>query len=137
MDNHYEDVLLVEDDQIDQMSTARAFKDLRIANPLAIRENGQEALDYLRDDANRKPCLILLDINMPCMNGIEFLKEVRVDETLKSIPIVVLTTSREDEDRFQSSKLGAVAFLNKPVDYKGFVEVIRKASLYVHLTQLP
>ena len=85
-------VILVEDDRVDQMTVRRAFRDLKITNPLIIAANGEEALVYLRDAVNPRPCLILLDLNMPRMNGLEFLAIAKKDEQLKMLPVVVLTT---------------------------------------------
>ena len=95
-------VLLVEDDQVDAMSVIRAFSEIQVTNQLVHVENGEEALDYLRDRANDKPCIILLDLNMPIMNGIEFLRAVKNTETLRLIPVVVLTTSDEPQDKLNS-----------------------------------
>lgn len=129
-------ILLVEDDRLDAMTAKRAFKDLNVTNPLVHSVNGEEALEYLRDEGNRKPCVILLDLNMPRMNGIEFLKIVKEDETLKSIPIVVLTTSGDKEDISESFKLSVAGYIVKPVDYKGFVEAVRTVDLYWTLSEL-
>ncbi|MFZ0033631.1 MAG: response regulator, partial [Sedimentisphaerales bacterium] len=85
-------ILLVEDDRVDAMTVKRALKDLNVTNPLAHTLNGEEALEYLTTESNRKPCIILLDLNMPRMNGIEFLKVIKADDKLRTIPVVVLTT---------------------------------------------
>ena len=130
-------ILLVEDDQVDAMTVERAFKDLKITNKLACTLNGEEALEYLRDESNKKPCVIILDLNMPKMNGIEFLKVVKEDERLKEIPVVVLTTSTEEQDVVESFKLGVAGYMVKPVDYKKFVEAIRTIELYWTLSELP
>jgi len=134
---NFQPVLLVEDDSVDAMTVKRAFKDLKIKNPLACAANGEEALQYLRNPGNEKPCIILLDINMPKMNGIEFLKVVRADELLRMIPVVVLSTSSEERDIVESYKLGVGGYIIKPVDYKKFVEAIRMVDLYWTLSQLP
>jgi len=130
-------VLLVEDDSVDAMTVNRAFKDLKILNPLVHRTNGEEALDYLRDEGNEKPCVVLLDLNMPRMNGIEFLKIVKVDDELKKIPVVVLTTSKEERDIVESFKLSVAGYIVKPVDYKKFVDAIRTIDLYWTLSKMP
>ena len=129
-------ILLVEDDSIDAMTVERALKDLKVTNQLVHTTDGEEALQYLRDESNKKPCLILLDLNMPKMNGIEFLKVVKADETLKGIPIVVLTTSKEDRDVIESFKLSVAGYMLKAVDYKKFVETIRTIDLYWTLSEL-
>ena len=118
-------ILLVEDDRIDAMAVKRAVKELKIANPLITVSNGEEALAYLYDVQNTMPTIILLDINMPKMNGIEFLEIVKQDEKLKRLPVIVLTTSKEDQDRYNSFDIGASGYMIKPVDYSQFVEVIR------------
>ena len=130
-------VLLVEDDSIDARTVKRAFKDLNVANQLVITVNGQEALDYLRTESNKKPCVILLDLNMPKMNGVEFLKIVKADEALKQIPVVVLTTSEEEQDIVESFKLSVAGYMVKAVNYKKFVEAIRTINLYWTLSELP
>jgi len=119
-------ILLVEDDNVDVMIVKRALKDLKVTNPLVNTVNGEEALKHLRGEDNNKPCLILLDLNMPKMNGIEFLEVVKTDDSLKRIPVVVLTTSEEQQDMAESFRLGAVGYIVKAVDYKKFVEVIRE-----------
>jgi len=130
-------ILLVEDDSVDAMTVKRALKDLKVTNPLVHSANGEEAIDYLRNDANEKPCVILLDLNMPKMNGIEFLKVAKTDEMLKRIPAVVLTTSKDDRDKVESFELNVAGYIVKPVDYKKFVEAIRIVDLYWTLSELP
>ena len=130
-------VLLVEDDQIDVMAIKRAFKVIKITNRLNVANNGEEALAYLRDSENEKPCIILLDLNMPKMNGIEFLTIAKQDELLRKIPVVVLTTSREEQDKADSFNLGISGYMVKPVDYKRFVEVVKTIDLYWTLSELP
>lgn len=130
-------ILLVEDDQVDAMTVIRALKDIKVTNKLIRTENGEEALKFLRNESNLKPCIILLDLNMPRMNGIEFLKAAKNDAKLKMIPVIVLTTSHEEWDRIQSFNLGASGYMVKPVDYKQFVEVVRVIDLYWTLSELP
>ncbi len=115
----------------------RAFKAIHVTNRLEVVNNGEEALSYLRNSANRRPCVILLDLNMPKMNGIEFLTIAKQDELLRKIPVVVLTTSREDQDKADSFNLGISGYMVKPVDYKRFVEVIKTIDLYWTLSELP
>ena len=135
--NGQKPILLVEDDEVDIMTIQRALKDLKVSNSLAVTRNGEEALDYLRNPDKAKPCIILLDINMPRMTGIEFLKERSRDGAIKSIPVVVLTSSREEQDMVQSFSLGVAGYMVKPVDYKQFVETIRVIDLYWTLSQFP
>lgn len=130
-------ILLVEDDQVDAMTVRRALKELHVTNRLEHAENGEEALAYLCDSANERPCLILLDINMPVMNGIEFLQEVKADSDLRCIPVVVLTTSDEQKDKLESFKLGVAGYIRKPVDYQQFVEIIRTIDAYWTISESP
>ena len=130
-------ILLVEDDEVDTMTVQRAFKDLKVTNELVHRINGEEALKYLRAEDSQMPCVILLDLNMPKMNGVEFLKISKEDEKLKKIPVVVLTTSKEEHDIVESFELSVAGYIVKPVDYKRFVEAIRAIDLYWTLSELP
>jgi CheY-like chemotaxis protein len=114
-------ILLVEDDQVDVMTVKRALKEIHVTNPVVNPENGEEALKYLRDPDSAKPCIILLDLNMPIMNGIEFLQVIKNDVLLKRIPVVVLTTSGEEQDKINSFNLGVAGYMAKPVDYRQFV----------------
>jgi len=130
-------ILLVEDDRVDVMTVERALKELKVTNPLVHSANGEEALGYLRSESNKKPCVILLDLNMPKMNGTEFLKVVKADDVLKRIPVIVLTTSREEQDVVESFNLSVAGYIVKPTDYKKFVEAIRAIDLYWTLSELP
>ena len=130
-------ILLVEDDNIDAMTVKRAMKDLRVPNPLVHQINGEEALKYLKGEDNHKPCVILLDLNMPKMNGIEFLRVIKADDKLKRIPAIVLTTSKDDQDRVQTFQLNVAGFIVKPVDYLKFVEAMKIVNLYWTLSELP
>ena len=130
-------ILLVEDDQVDAMTVKRALKELNITNKLDIVNNGEEALTFLRNPENEKSGIILLDLNMPKMNGIEFLQIAKKDDTLKRIPVVVLTTSKEDQDKVDSFNFGVVGYMIKPVDYRKFVEVVKTIDLYWTLSELP
>lgn len=130
-------ILLVEDDQVDAMTVKRALKELNVTNPLVHRENGEAALAHLRDPGSEKPCIILLDLNMPLMNGIEFLQVVKQDEILRRIPVVVLTTSEEQQDKVSSFDLGVAGYMAKPVDYRQFVEVMRSINSYWTISEMP
>lgn len=130
-------ILLVEDDQVDAMTVRRALKELRVTNRLEHMENGEDALAFLRDVTKDRPCLILLDLNMPIMNGIEFLQEIKTDAELKCIPVVVLTTSDEQKDKLESFKLGIAGYMRKPVDYQQFVEIIRTIDAYWTISESP
>lgn len=129
-------ILLVEDDKVDAMTVKRALDEIKVTNRLDIAGNGEEALSYLRDPENKKPCVILLDLNMPKMNGIEFLRIAKQDKRLRRIPVVVLTTSEEEQDRINSFDLGVAGYMIKPVDYQKFVEVIKTIDLYWTLSRL-
>jgi CheY-like chemotaxis protein len=130
-------ILLVEDDTVDVMTIKRAFKDLRISNELIVRGNGEEALEYLQSGENEFPCLILLDLNMPRMNGIEFLKAAKQDDKIKMIPVIVLTTSNQDQDKVESFRLSVAGYMVKPVEYMNFVEVMRAIDMYWTISDLP
>ncbi len=130
-------ILLVEDDSVDAMTVRRALKDLRTPYVLVHSANGEKALEYLRSKSNKKPCVILLDLNMPKMNGIEFLKIIKADKVLKKIPVVVLTTSRNEKDIIDSFELSVAGYVVKPADYKKFVEIIRVIDQYWSLNELP
>ena len=130
-------ILIVEDDNVDAMTVERAFGDLKIENSLVHLSNGEEALEYLKNKGNKKPCLILLDLNMPKMNGIEFLKIIKSDEVLKRIPVVVLTVSREQQDKVESFRLGVAGYVIKPIDYGDFVEAIGTINMYWNFSEIP
>lgn len=130
-------ILLVEDDQVDAMTVKRALKELHVTNSLVHVENGEAALTRLRDANVDKPCIILLDLNMPVMNGIEFLQVAKHDAQLKRIPVVVLTTSEEQQDKVNSFNLGVAGYMAKPVDYRQFVEVMRSIDSYWTLSEMP
>jgi len=127
-------ILLVEDDQIDIMTVRRALRDLSVSNTLVAAENGEEALRYLQENSD-KPCLILLDLNMPVMNGIEFLKVVKSDARLKRIPVVVLTTSVEQRDKYESYELGIAGYMAKPVEYRKFLDLMHTIDTYWTLSE--
>ncbi len=130
-------VLLVEDDDLDAKTVARAFKELHVTNPLARAGNGEEALGWLRDEANGMPCVILLDLNLPVMSGLEFLQAAKEDERLRRIPVVVLTSSRLEADKLASFDLSVAGYMVKPVDYAQFVEVVRAINIYWTLSETP
>lgn len=129
-------ILLVEDDIVDMMSVKRALKDINVTNPLYHVENGIEALEYLADKEKPRPTIILLDLNMPKMGGIEFLSIMKKDESIRRIPVIVLTTSRAEYDKVQSYDLGVAGYMIKPVDYHQFMEVIRAMCMYWTLSEV-
>jgi CheY-like chemotaxis protein len=135
-------ILLVEDDEVDVMNVKRAFKKNNITNPLYVAGNGLEALVMLRGNGNspsipKEQRLILLDLNMPKMNGIEFLREVRADPELKPIPVIVLTTSNEDRDKVEAYNLNVAGYILKPVTFSNFVEAVATLNNYWMLNEIP
>lgn len=134
---NFRPILLVDDDDVDAIITQRAINELKITNQLLRRVDGEDALDYLRNESNPKPCVILLDLNMPRMNGFEFLKVAKADSELKRIPVVVLTTSDVDQNILDSFDLGVAGYIVKPVDYKQFVEAMKTINMYWTLSHLP
>lgn len=131
-------ILLVEDDQVDVMNVKRAFDRNHITNPLFVAGDGIEGLRMLRTGtvpAIRR--LVLLDLNMPKMNGIEFLRELRGDPALALTPVVVLTTSNDERDKIDAYKLNVAGYLLKPVTFVNFVEVMAALNKYWTLVELP
>lgn len=133
----HKNILLVEDDAVDAMTVERALKELNVTNELVVKGNGEEALRYLRDKATPRPCIIILDLNMPKMNGIELLRALKQDEHLRRIPAIVLTTSTGEQDRFQTFDMSVAGYMIKPVGYPQFVDVVRNINLYWTLSELP
>ncbi|MEV6444092.1 MULTISPECIES: response regulator [unclassified Amycolatopsis] len=136
------DILLVEDDPGDVLMTREAFAHHKIRNPLHVAEDGVEALRFLKREgpfgAAPRPGLILLDLNLPRKDGRELLGEIKQDPGLRTIPVVVLTTSEAEEDILRSYELHANAYVTKPVDFEKFVEVVRKIDdFWVTVVQLP
>jgi CheY-like chemotaxis protein len=135
-------ILLVEDDEIDRMIVQRAFKKNNIENPLHLAFDGQEALDMLKGAGGKQkltplPKIILLDINMPRMNGLELLKEIRKDEELKTISVFILTTSADDQDRLEAYKNNVAGYILKPVSFDKLVSAISVLKSYWQLCELP
>jgi CheY-like chemotaxis protein len=138
MDERVINILLVDDDEVDVMTVKRAFARANITNPIFVATNGLEALEMLRKDAMpAKRRLILLDINMPKMNGIEFLRELRADPDLQHATVVALTTSNADRDRFEAYKLNVAGYLLKPVTFQQFAEVMATINKYWALMEMP
>ncbi len=132
-----ETILLVEDNRDDELLTLRAFARNRIANPIVVVRDGEEALDYLfarGSYSERKPdlfpVLILLDLKLPKLDGHEVLRAIRQDHRTRLIPVIILTTSAEDEDIMASYDLGANSYIRKPVDFSEFMEAIRLLGAY-------
>jgi CheY-like chemotaxis protein len=131
-------ILLVEDDEVDVMNVQRAFKKNNIANPLFLAGDGVHALEMLHNGSipgERR--IILLDLNMPKMNGIEFLREIRRDPQLRPTPVIVLTTSNDERDRIEAYNLNVAGYILKPVTFTNFCEVMAALNKYWALVELP
>jgi CheY-like chemotaxis protein len=136
------DVLLVEDDEGDVLMTREAFEHHKLRNQLHVVPDGVEALAFLRREGEHagapRPGLILLDLNLPRKDGREVLEEIKSDDSLRSIPVVVLTTSQAEEDILRSYNLYANAYVAKPVDFERFIDVIRQIDdFFVTVVKLP
>lgn len=142
MEEKMTNLLLVDDDEVDVMTVQRAFKKNNITNPFYVANNGMEALAMLRGEDNlpRIPLerrLVLLDLNMPKMGGIEFLRELRADPNLRAIPVIVLTTSQEDKDKVEAYHLNVAGYIVKPVTFTNFVKVVAALNQYWTLSEMP
>ncbi|MFC4556359.1 response regulator [Georgenia faecalis] len=136
------EVLLVEDDPGDVLMTQEAFADYKVANRLTVVSDGESAMAYLRKEGAHAgaptPDLILLDLNLPRMDGREVLAELKEDPDLRRVPVVVLTTSDAEEDIMRSYNLHANAYVTKPVDFERFIEVVRQIDdFFVSVVRLP
>jgi CheY-like chemotaxis protein len=130
-------ILLVEDNQKDEELTLRALRKSNVMNPIVVARDGVEALDYLfsrgahaNRDPEAVPQLVLLDLKLPRVDGLEVLKELRESELTRLLPVVVLTSSLEDQDLIRSYRLGANSYVRKPVDFVQFIEAVRQLGLY-------
>jgi CheY-like chemotaxis protein len=131
-------ILLVEDDEVDVMNVQRAFRSSKIANPLFVAENGEQALEMLRaGQVPRDRRLVLLDLNMPRMNGIEFLRALRADPELAPTTVVVLTTSNDERDRVDAYNLNVAGYILKPVTFQNFCEAMSTLNKYWSLVEMP
>jgi two-component system response regulator len=137
-------ILLVEDNDDDAELTAMAFREAKISNPMVRIEDGVEALDYLfgrgkyaSRDVCDMPAIVLLDLNLPRLGGLEVLSALRADERTKRLPVVVLTTSTEDRDRITAYEHHANSYVRKPVDYDQFVVAARQLGLYWMVLNVP
>jgi CheY-like chemotaxis protein len=136
------EVLLVEDDPGDVLLIREAFEDNKVANRLHVVADGVEAIEFMRQSGEHaeapRPDLVLLDLNLPRKDGREVLAEVKNDDELRSIPVVVLTTSQAEEDVLRSYDLHANAYVTKPVDFDRFIEVVRQIDeFFVTVVKLP
>lgn len=134
-------ILLVEDDEVDIMNVQRAFKKNNISNPLHITRNGLEALDALTGKNPAiivpTPRIILLDINMPKMGGIEFLSEIRKHPELRATSVFVMTTSNEESDKIAAYDLNVAGYILKPLSFEGFTSAVAILNHYWHLCEMP
>lgn len=137
MNREEKPILIVDDDMVDIMTVRRALKEINVTNPTVAKNNGEEALEYLMNESEEDPCIVLLDLNMPKMNGIEFLQKLNQTGKKKHVPVIVLTTSKDEQDKIQSFDLGASGYMLKPVDYDKFVEVMRTIHSYWTLSETP
>ncbi len=128
--NKTQPILLVEDDLVDVMTVKRAFRQIGVVNDLLSVSNGEEALAYLNNPAQGLPCVILLDINMPKMNGLECLALLKDHSVFKNIPVIMLTSSIEQQDVDQSFMNGISGYILKPLDYAQFLTSIQVLSPY-------
>ncbi|MCB9233608.1 MAG: response regulator [Bacteroidia bacterium] len=135
-------ILLIEDDEVDIMNVKRAFKKNNISNHLIFAKNGLEALDMLKgrngqEKLDPRPNVVLLDINMPRMNGIEFLQEIRSDAELKTLSVFVMTTSNDDSDKIEAFRLNVAGYILKPLSFERFMEAVKTLDKYWSLIELP
>lgn len=137
-------ILLVEDNPDDEELTLRALKQAKIANDIVVARDGRQALDYLfgegeysARDAGRKPALVLLDLKLPKLGGLQVLERLRADARTALVPVVVLTSSSEDEDMLRSYKLGANSYVRKPVEFGAFANAVAQLGLYWMLLNQP
>jgi CheY-like chemotaxis protein len=129
-------ILLVEDDEVDVMNVKRAFSKNNIKNELFVAGNGVEALEMLRSTIVPLPRIIILDINMPKMNGIEFLKNLRDDDTLKNISVFVMTTSNEDSDKINAYNLNVAGYILKPLSFEKFITSVATLKNFWSLCEM-
>ena len=136
-------ILLVEDDPRDVELTLTALEDYKLANEVVVARDGQQALDYLRcqgeysSRVKENPAVLLLDLKLPKIDGLEVLKEVRADERLKLIPVVVLTSSQEEKDMIRIYTLGVNAYVVKPVDFHEFINAVKELGVFWALINEP
>jgi CheY-like chemotaxis protein len=136
MSEHALGILLVEDDEVDAIIVKRAFATAKITNPLFIARDGIEALALLRGDTLPSRRVVLLDLNMPRMNGIETLRAIREDPALRATNVIVMTTSTEERDRVDAFKLNVAGYIVKPVTFRAFADAMAMLQKYWTLQEL-
>ena len=129
-------ILLIEDDMVDAMTIKKVLKKLNVERPLDLCKNGEEGLAFLNAHSQELPGLILLDLNMPKMNGLEFLEKVKSHPKFKLIPVVVLTTSDDHNDKLETYKYSVAGYMLKSFDYDRFIEVMRSLKDYWDVSEL-
>jgi len=134
-------ILLVDDDPVDREALVRAFRATKVTNPIVEAEDGAEAIQFLRhqgpDGEAVHPALILMDLNMPRLNGLECLRAIKGDPDLCHIPVVVLTSSQQEVDILDSYRNGAASYIMKPVSFRALLEAVQALDLYWTLSELP
>lgn len=130
-------ILVVDDDDVDVMTVRRALEKARLTNPIHIAADGEEALAILRSGVVGPRRIVLLDLNMPRMTGIEFLQELRADPVLHTTAVVVLTTSNEERDKVEAFRLHVAGYLVKPVTFANFVDLMATLNKYWTLVEMP
>jgi two-component system, response regulator len=138
-------ILMADDDEDDRLLAKEAFDEVKLINDFRVVKDGEELLEYLRHEGqysdpetSPRPGLVLLDLNMPRKDGREVLRDIKRDPTLRNIPVVVLTTSKAEEDIFRTYDLGVNSFITKPVTFAQLVEIMRMLSEYwLHVVELP
>lgn len=130
-------ILLIEDDDIDVLSVSRALADLKVTNEIIHKHNSEEALEYLKNHANEKPCIILLDLGLPKIDGIEFLKILRSDQTLENITVVVLTALKDEHNILETFQLSVAGYIVKKPGYNDLLEMLKTVNTYWTLSEMP
>jgi CheY-like chemotaxis protein len=130
-------ILLVDDDNAEMMTVKRALNELNVPNELVHHLNGENAMNYLRNNTQKGPCVILLDLNMPKMNGVDFLAAVKADAELRQIPVIILTVSNDEDDKEKCFELCAAGYVVKPATYEEFIKAMTTLDTYWTLSELP
>jgi len=132
-------ILLIEDNPMDEDLTRRAFARRKVVNPIEVARDGEQALDYLSRwrEGSPLPVVILLDINLPKINGLEVLRQYKASPYAQRVPVIILTTSAEDRDIQIAYELGANSYIVKPVDFEKFLEVAAQIDLYWNMINMP
>ena len=135
--NKQKPILLIEDDQVDFLALKRCFEELNVPNPLVQAIDGEDAMSYLKDPGNENPFLIILDINMPKLSGLELLNIIKYDRKFKKIPVIILSTSGDKKDIEECFGFSVAGFFNKQMDYEAFKKTIKLIIDYWSLSRIP